>query len=238
VSCELCVMCAALLCCMLYHRIYLTVFIVSLKCITIIISHSILSVSPSRQTWGLTCRVHQLLTRGDWSAGSLVPLTEPNDDVQSRRMNTCVTSNALFTQMNPSLMDEEVQQQIFDHLFGRFRKAVLHRVSHSADLNRNSEILASVFIELYRTVHGDLKTSEYRLFAKDFEYSAQKVLPGFTSDDLQKLFTYLDGDQDGKISVEEFVFGIKVNHIPLMHCSGARLNIFSNPLPSGTYILN
>jgi hypothetical protein len=140
--------------------------------------------------------------------------------------------------MNQSLMDEEVQQQIFNDLFGRFRKAVLHRVSHSADLNRNSENLASVFIELYRTVHGDLKTSAYRLFAKDFEYSAQIVLPGFTSDDLQKLFTYLDGDQDGKISVEEFVFGIKVNHIPLMHCLGAYLDVFSYPLPSGTFIFN
>lgn len=166
---------------------------------------------------------------------SLVPLTEPSADIQSRRMNTCVTSNALFTQMNPSLMDEEVQQQIFDDLFCRFRKAVLHRVSHSADLNRNSEILASVFIELYRTVSEDLKTTEYRLFAKDFEYSAQKVLPGFTSDDLQKLFTYFDGDQDGKISVEEFVFGIKVNHIPLMNSSGARLDVFSKPSPSGTF---
>ena len=140
--------------------------------------------------------------------------------------------------MNPSLMEEEVQQQTFDDLFGRFRKAVLHRVSHSADLNRNSEILASVFIELYRTVNGDLKTSEYRLFAKDFEYSAQKVFPGFTSDDLQKLFTYLDGDQDGKISVEEFVFGIKVNHMPLIHSSDAYLNIFSHQLSSGAFILN
>ena len=227
-------MCAALLCCIIVS--ISSVFIVSLKCIKIITSHSKLSVSPSRQAWGLNCRVHQLQTRGDWSAGSLVPLTEPHDYIQLRRMNTCVTSNAHFTKMNPSLMDEEVPQQTFDDLFGRFRKAVLHRVSHSADINRNSEILASVFIELYRTVHGDFKTSEYRLSAKDFEYSAQEVLPGFTSDDLQRLFTYLDGDQDGKISVEEFVFGIKVNHIPLMHCSGAYLNIFSKPLPSRTFI--
>ena len=110
-------------------------------------------------------------------------------------------------------MDDEIQRQMFDVLFGRFRNAVFLKVPHSADLNKNSEIVASVFSELLRNVNGDFKTSEYGMFAKDFEISAQTVLPGFTSDELQKLFTYFDGDHDGKISVEEFVFGIKVQYM-------------------------
>ena len=117
-------------------------------------------------------------------------------------------------------IEEQMQQQIFDDLFGRFRSTVFRKVPHSADLNKNSDILASVFHELCSSVNGDLKISEYGMLAKEFETSAQIVLPGFTSDDLQKLFAYFDGDQDGKISVEEFVFGIKVPHIPNMHFRG------------------
>ena len=141
-------------------------------------------------------------------------MIELHDVPLSRRMKTHVAmSNTLFTQMNPPQMDDEIQRQIFDVLFGRFRNAVFRKIPHSADLNKNSEIVASVFSELLRTVNGDFKTSDNGMFAKDFEIAAQTLLPGFTSDELQKLFTYFDGDHDGKISVEEFVFGIKVQYM-------------------------
>lgn len=101
-------------------------------------------------------------------------------------------------------------QRPFNELFGLFRITVFNKVSRSGDIQKNNDVLKSVFMKLYEIVNKKTTDTELGMNLIEFKLSSHNLFPGFTSNELQSLFNYFDGDNDGRIFVEEFVVGIKV----------------------------
>ena len=62
--------------------------------------------------------------------------------------------------------------------------------------------------------HGKAKV----LSLIEFKISVHNLFPGFSLDEVRRLFLYFDEDGNGKISVEEFVVGIKVSPLTKAIC--------------------
>ena len=110
------------------------------------------------------------------------------------------------------------EQHSFDDLFGRFRVVVFNKLSRSLDLKRNNEILKSVFMKLYELVNKKSFGDAPSLSLIEFKISVHNLFPGFSLDEVRRLFLYFDEDGNGKISVEEFVVGIKVSPLTTADC--------------------
>ena len=104
------------------------------------------------------------------------------------------------------------EMRSMDELFGRFRVMVFSKLSRSADLKKNNDILKSVFMKLHELVNKRSTSDKPGLNLIEFKVSVHKSFPEFSLDDIRRLFDYFDGDRNGRVTAEEFVIGIKVKN--------------------------
>jgi Ca2+-binding EF-hand superfamily protein len=116
-----------------------------------------------------------------------------------------------MTSKKNNAIEDTNGDQSFDLLFGRFRVMILskHSSSRTSDLNKNNVILKGVFSKLYDAVNKKTGANRPGLNLIEFKISVHKLYPGFTLDEVKRLFLYFDADRSGRISAEEFIIGIK-----------------------------
>ena len=66
-------------------------------------------------------------------------------------------------------------------------------------------------MKLYELVNKKSFGDAPSLSLIELKISVHNLFPGFSLDEVRRLFLYFDEDGNGKISVEEFVVGIKVS---------------------------
>mmetsp|Transcript_9390 Transcript_9390/g.9196 ORF Transcript_9390/g.9196 Transcript_9390/m.9196 type:complete len:782 (-) Transcript_9390:147-2492(-) len=117
----------------------------------------------------------------------------------------------MTTKNDNAMIEDTDDEKSFALLFGRFRVMILNKLSSSrtSDLNKNNIILKSVFSKLYDAVNKKTVANRPGLNLIEFKISVHKLFPGFTLDEIKRLFVYFDADRSGRISVEEFIIGIK-----------------------------
>lgn len=125
--------------------------------------------------------------------------------------------------LQPKATATSEEQRSFNDIFERFRIVVFKKLSRNADLKKNNEILKSVFMNLYEMVNKTGDRPGLNLI--EFKVSVYKIFPGFKLDEIRRLFLYFDTDRNGRITVEEFIIGIKVTHL---HISTSFLSHFQS----------
>jgi Ca2+-binding EF-hand superfamily protein len=113
---------------------------------------------------------------------------------------------------------EPPKEEPFLKLLNRFRTTILGKADKNNRINRLADNtqkrgatadLKAVYQKLYDTVNSKNTNKRPGLNLIELKVAVYKNFPGFHLDEIKRIFSYLDQDGDGRVSMDEFLNGLR-----------------------------